>query len=257
MDVIPAIDLLGGNCVRLYQGDYAQAEVFSHDPLEMAHQWARQGARRLHLVDLDGAKTGEPTNHGVIQELCRSLSIPVQVGGGIRNAQTVETLLGNGVDRVILGTIAVEQPELVRELCQRFPQQILVGIDARNGQVATKGWLETTQVQATDLAQQMAKAGVAGIIYTDIQRDGTLQGPNLDALRNLATHVEVPVVASGGVSSLTDLLSLLSLEALGVTEVIVGKALYSGAINLPEAVRSVGQGRWQDVSTDLDSTAFA
>jgi phosphoribosylformimino-5-aminoimidazole carboxamide ribotide isomerase len=158
---------------------------------------------------------------------------------------------------VILGTAAVENPPLVKELCQAFPGQILVGIDARNGQVATKGWLETTTVQAVDLAQRMAEAGVAGIIYTDIERDGTLQGPNLNALRDLVSQVSIPVIASGGVSSLTDLLRLLSLEAMGVTGAIVGKAIYSGAVNLSEAVQSVGQGRWQDVPPDLSSTTIA
>jgi phosphoribosylformimino-5-aminoimidazole carboxamide ribotide isomerase len=257
MDVIPAIDLLEGRCVRLYQGDYAQAEIFSENPLEMALNWANQGAPRLHVVDLDGAKRGLPTNHGVLRDICAALTIPVQVGGGIRNRQTVESLLESGVSQVILGTAAVENPPLVKELCQAFPGQILVGIDARNGQVATKGWLETTTVQAVDLAQRMAEAGVAGIIYTDIERDGTLQGPNLNALRDLVSQVSIPVIASGGVSSLTDLLRLLSLEAMGVTGAIVGKAIYSGAVNLSEAVQSVGQGRWQDVPPDLSSTTIA
>jgi len=257
MDVIPAIDLLGGQCVRLYQGDYAQAQVFSENPVEMALSWANQGASRLHLVDLDGAKTGEPINQTVIQAICAALPIPVQVGGGIRHRQTAEILFQSGVSQVILGTVAVEQPELVQELCQSYPGKILVGIDARNGQVATKGWLETTTVQAVDLAQRMAQMGCAGIIYTDIQRDGTLQGPNLPALRELATHVDVPIVASGGVSSLTDLLSLCALEALGVTGVIVGKALYSGAVDLREAIQAIGQGRWQDVPLDLGTTAIA
>jgi len=257
MDVIPAIDLLEGRCVRLYQGDYAQAEIFSENPLAMALNWANQGAPRLHVVDLDGAKRGLPTNHGVLQEICAALTIPVQVGGGIRDRQTVESLLGSGVSQVILGTVAVENPPLVEELCQAFPGQILVGIDARNGQVATKGWLETTTVQAVDLAQRMTAVGVAGIIYTDIERDGTLQGPNLNALRDLVSQVSVPVIASGGVSSLTDLLRLLSLEALGVTGAIVGKALYSGAVNLSEAVQAVGQGRWQDVPPDLSSKTIA
>ena len=257
MDVIPAIDLLGGQCVRLYQGDYAQAQVFSENPLEMALSWVNQGAPRLHLVDLDGAKTGEPINHKVIHAICAALSIPVQVGGGIRSRATAEMLFAAGVSQVILGTVAVEQPALVQELCRDYPGKVIVGIDARNGQVATKDWLETTTVQAIDLAQQMAAAGAAGIIYTDIQRDGTLQGPNLAALRALATQVEVPIVASGGVSSLTDLLSLLALEPLGVSGVIVGKALYSGAVDLREAIQAIGQGRWQDVPLDLGTTAIA
>jgi phosphoribosylformimino-5-aminoimidazole carboxamide ribotide isomerase len=162
-----------------------------------------------------------------------------------------------GVDRIILGTVAVEQPELVRELCQQYPNQIAIGIDARDGKVATKGWLETSEVLAIDLARQMAQMGVAAIIYTDIHRDGTLTGPNLAALRELASGIEIPVIASGGVSSLQDLLDLLSLTAVGVTGAIIGRALYTGEVNLTEAIRAVGDGRWQDVPPDLGVTSFA
>jgi phosphoribosylformimino-5-aminoimidazole carboxamide ribotide isomerase len=257
MDVIPAIDLLGGHCVRLYQGDYNQSQVFDQNPVTVARQWQDQGATRLHLVDLDGAKTGEPVNQAVIANIVAALDIPVQVGGGLRTYQGVADLLALGVRRAILGTVAIEKPELVKQLCDAFPGQILVGIDARQGRVATRGWLETTEVLATDLAQQMAKAGAAGIIYTDIQRDGTLQGPNLDALREMATAVSVPVIASGGVSSLTDILSLLALAPMGVSGVIVGRALYTGDLSLSEAVRAVGPSRWQDVPPDLGNSAFA
>jgi phosphoribosylformimino-5-aminoimidazole carboxamide ribotide isomerase len=257
MDVIPAIDLLGGHCVRLYQGDYNQSQVFDQNPVTVARQWQDQGATRLHLVDLDGAKTGEPVNQAVIADIVAALDIPVQVGGGLRTYQGVADLLALGVRRAILGTVAIEKPELVKQLCDAFPGQILVGIDARQGRVATRGWLETTEVLATDLAQQMAKAGAAGIIYTDIQRDGTLQGPNLDALREMATAVSVPVIASGGVSSLTDILSLLALAPMGVSGVIVGRALYTGDLSLSEAVRAVGPSRWQDVPPDLGNSAFA
>ncbi len=257
MDVIPAIDLLNGHCVRLYQGDYAQAETFGTDPVAMALHWQNQGASRLHVVDLDGAKTGQPTNHGVIANICQALTIPVQVGGGIRTREPVASLLDQGVAQVILGTAAVNNPDLVKTLGADFPDRILVGIDARNGQVATQGWLETTGVDAVTLAQHMGEAGAAGIIYTDIQRDGTLQGPNLEALRHMANQVSIPVIASGGVSSLTDILSLLALEPLGVTGVIVGKAIYTNHVNLREAVQAVGQGRWQDVPSDLGSTALA
>jgi phosphoribosylformimino-5-aminoimidazole carboxamide ribotide isomerase len=257
MDVIPAIDLLGGRCVRLYQGDYNQSQVFDDNPVTVARQWQEQGATRLHLVDLDGAKSGEPINQAVIAAIAAAVDIPVQVGGGLRTYQGVAELLGLGVRRAILGTVAIEKPELVQELCLAFPGQILVGIDARNGLVATRGWLETTAVQATDLAQQMADLGVAAIIYTDIQRDGTLQGPNLDALRQMAETVSVPVIASGGVSSLTDILSLLALEPIGVKGVIVGRAIYTGDLSLREAVRAVGPGRWQDVPPDFGNSAFA
>lgn len=257
MEVIPAIDLLEGRCVRLYQGDYAQAETFDENPVSVARQWAEQGATRLHVVDLDGAKAGHPVNLQAIEAIVRAVDVPVQVGGGLRDRASAATLLKLGVQRVILGTVAVEQPALVHELCKEFPDQIAVGIDARNGLVATRGWLETSQVSAIDLAQQMTTFGIAAIIYTDIHRDGTLQGPNLDALRELASNVAVPVIASGGMSSVTDLLSLLALEPLGVTGAIVGRALYTGDIALKDALRAVGQGRWQDIPPDFGSSALA
>ncbi len=257
MDVIPAIDLLAGRCVRLYQGDYARSQVFNDDPVAVARQWAEQGAARLHLVDLDGAKTGQPVNLKTIAAIVQAVNIPVQVGGGVRDRDRVRALLELGVERVILGTIALEQPELVQQLAHELPRQILVGIDARNGRVATRGWLETSEVSAIDLAQQVASQGVAGIIYTDIQRDGTLKGPNLAALRELAAAASVPVIASGGVSSITDLLSLLALEPLGVSGVIVGRALYTGDVSLREALQAIGPGRWQDVPPDFGNSALA
>jgi phosphoribosylformimino-5-aminoimidazole carboxamide ribotide isomerase len=250
MQVIPAIDLLDGKCVRLYQGDYNQASVFNDNPVEVALQWVAEGATCLHVVDLDGAKAGKSVNLSVIEAIATAINIPVQVGGGLRDREGVARLLQTGVQRAILGTVAVEKPELVTQLCQEFSNQIVVGIDARNGMVATRGWLETSEVAATDLAQRMAQQGVAAIIYTDIHRDGTLSGPNMDALRELAQAIEIPVIASGGVSSLTDLLSLLSLEARGVTGVIVGRAIYTGDVSLKEAIRAVGEGRWQDIPTE-------
>lgn len=254
MDVIPAIDILGGQCVRLYQGDYAQAQTFGEDPVAMAQHWERQGAGRLHVVDLDGAKQGHPVNLDVIQAIAQTLSIPVQVGGGLRSVEHVAQLLDRGVQRCILGTVAVEQPDLVKQLCDRFPGRIVLGIDARDGWVATRGWLETSQIRALDLAQTLSPLGLAAIIYTDIHRDGTLQGPNLDALRELAEPLSIPVIASGGVSSLTDLLTLLRLEPLGVSGAIVGRAIYTGHLVLKEAIAAVGPGRLQDippVSPDL------
>jgi phosphoribosylformimino-5-aminoimidazole carboxamide ribotide isomerase len=257
MDVIPAIDLLGGRCVRLYQGDYEQSEVFAEDPVTVAIAWAEQGARWLHLVDLDGAKTGEPVNLSVIAKIVETLNIPVQVGGGLRTQARVASFLEMGVQRVILGTVAVENPDLVAQLCQTYPDQIVVGIDAREGMVATRGWLETSKVSAIALGQRVASEGAAAIIYTDIQRDGTLQGPNLPLLRGMAEAVSVPVIASGGVSNLTDILSLLALEPIGVSGVIVGKALYTGDLSLAEALRAIGPGRWQDVPTDLGQSSWA
>ena len=257
MEVIPAIDLLEGRCVRLYQGDYGRSQTFSENPVVVARQWADQGATRLHLVDLDGAKAGHPINTSVIAAIVRAVAVPVQVGGGLRDRQSVIDLLNLGVERVILGTVAVEQPDLVTQLGQEFPDQIVVGIDARNGKVATRGWLENSQVDAIALAQQMANQGVAAIIYTDIQRDGTLQGPNREALREVAAAVSIPIIASGGISSVRDLLNLLALEPLGVCGAIVGQALYTGKISLKEAIRAVGQGRWQDIPPDLGHSALA
>jgi phosphoribosylformimino-5-aminoimidazole carboxamide ribotide isomerase len=247
MEILPAIDLLGGKCVRLYQGDYDRSQIYHEDPVTVAQQWQTQGASRLHLVDLDGAKAGQPINLTAIAAIVKALDIPVQVGGGLRNRDRVKQLLDLGVGRVILGTIAVENPDLVGGLCAEFPGQIVVGIDARNGKVATRGWLETSDVEAGTLAHRMESLGAAAIIYTDIDRDGTMTGPNTDALRELALQLSIPVIASGGVSQLRDLFSLLSLESHGVNGVIIGKALYTGDIQLEEAIRAVGPGRWQDV----------
>lgn len=256
MEVIPAIDLLGGHCVRLYQGDYAQSQVFNENPVEVALQWQNQGATRLHLVDLDGAKAGHPVNVDVIKEIVRVLDIPVQVGGGLRDRPSVETLFNLGVDRAIVGTVAVEKPELVKELCETFPKQVAIGIDARNGKVATKGWLETSELEATALAKAISDQAAA-IIYTDIHRDGTLVGPNQEALKEIASVTDIPIIASGGISSLSDILSLLSLEPVGVKSVIVGKAIYTGKVNLAEAIKAVGDGRLQDIPPNFGDSALA
>ncbi|TVQ45411.1 MAG: 1-(5-phosphoribosyl)-5-[(5-phosphoribosylamino)methylideneamino]imidazole-4-carboxamide isomerase [Gloeocapsa sp. DLM2.Bin57] len=255
MEVIPAIDILDGNCVRLYQGDYQQAQIYNSDPVVVAQEWAQKGASLVHLVDLDGAKQGKPVNLEVIKAIIAAVDIPVQVGGGLRDRQSLQELFALGVARVIVGTIAVENTKEVQNWCQDFPGKVIIGIDARDGKVATKGWLETSRITATSLAQQFPNT--AAIIYTDIQRDGTLTGPNLTALRELAQVVDVPIIASGGVSSLTDLLSLLSLESLGVTGVILGRALYTGAVDLTEAIRAIGNGRWQDVPPEGNFSTFA
>ncbi len=256
MEVIPAIDLLSGKCVRLYQGDYQQSQVFSENPVEVAQEWVKQGATRLHLVDLDGAKQGKSANLPVIEAIIKAISIPVQVGGGLRTKENIAQLINLGVDRAIVGTVAVENPELVKQIATEFSDKIVIGIDARNGKVATRGWLETSEIDAIQLAKQFQEYAAA-IIYTDIHRDGTLQGPNQEALRELTEAINIPVIASGGVSSLTDLLSLLSLEPLGVTGVIVGKALYTGKVDLKEAIQAIGQGRWQDIPPDFGSSSFA
>jgi phosphoribosylformimino-5-aminoimidazole carboxamide ribotide isomerase len=256
MEVIPAIDLLEGRCVRLYQGDYDQSEVFDDNPVAVARQWEEQGATRLHLVDLDGAKSGQPENWQAIDAIVRAVSVPVEVGGGLRDRDRVTALFDLGVRYAILGTAAIENPDLVGELSRDFPGQIIVGIDARDGKVATRGWLETSEIEAIDLAQRMEHQGAAAVIYTDIKRDGTLQGPNIAALRAMAQAVSMPVIASGGVGALKDLLKLLSLEAHGVAGVIVGRALYTGDVSLKEAIRAIGNGRWQDVPPSLGESAF-
>jgi phosphoribosylformimino-5-aminoimidazole carboxamide ribotide isomerase len=257
MDVIPAIDLLEGRCVRLFQGDYAQSQIFNENPVEVALQWEAEGATRLHLVDLDGAKAGKPENWKAIAAIAQAVNLPIQVGGGLRDADRVSALFDLGVQYAILGTVAVEQPELVAQLCAKFPGQIIVGIDAREGKVATRGWLETSEVMAVELAQRMSEMGAAAIVYTDIKRDGTLQGPNMEALRELAVAIDTPVIASGGVSSVSDLLKLLSLVPSGVSGVIVGKALYTGDVSLKEAIRAIGPGRWQDVPIEGGGSAIA
>ncbi|MEB3334083.1 MAG: 1-(5-phosphoribosyl)-5-[(5-phosphoribosylamino)methylideneamino]imidazole-4-carboxamide isomerase [Cyanobacteriota bacterium] len=246
MDVIPAIDLLEGRCVRLRQGDYNQVTTFSEDPLTQALEWQRQGARRLHLVDLDGARAGKPVNDAAVRAITAALSIPVQLGGGVRTLERAEQLLALGLDRVILGTLAVEEPDLVCRLAERQPGRIVVGIDARDGLVATRGWLRDSALQATEVAQRFDHSGVAALITTDIATDGTLAGPNLPFLRRMAQASSLPVIASGGVGSLADLLSLLSLAPLGVSGVVVGRALYDGRVDLAEALQAIGPERWQD-----------
>lgn len=236
MEVIPAIDLRGGLCVRLYQGDYERETVFSEDPVAVAIHWHELGARRLHVVDLDGAAQGTPANEGVIRAIARAVPIPLQVGGGIRDLATVGAVLGWGVTRVVLGTAAVEEPGVVKAACDAYPDGVIVALDARNGRVAIKGWLEDTDVEARDLAQQMAAVGVPRFLYTDIARDGTSTEPNFDAIARMQQATGRPIIASGGVARLEH---LQRLQELGVEAAIVGRALYTGAINLPEALEAV------------------
>lgn len=241
MLIIPAIDLKGGRCVRLLRGDLQSETVYGDDPVAMGRRWVDAGARYLHVVDLDGAVAGKPVNGDAIAALCAALPIPVEVGGGVRTLERAGAVLAMGADRVIFGTAALERPELVADACRRFPGRVAVGIDARGGQVATQGWLETSAVTALDLARRLEGAGVACIVYTDIERDGTQQGVNVAATRALAEAIDIPVIASGGVGSLTDIAAVLPCEAVGVTGVIVGRALYSGAVRLEDALRLAAQ----------------
>jgi len=236
MIVIPAIDLKEGKCVRLEQGLMERDTVFCDNPAEQAVEWQRQGAELLHIVDLDGAFAGEPRNRGAIEAIVTALTIPTQLGGGIRDIPTIETYLSLGIGRVILGTAAQRNPALVEEACRLFPGRVVVGIDAKNGMVAVQGWAEVTGVTATELARKFEGFGVAAIIYTDISRDGMMQGPNIAATKELAEAITIPVIASGGVSSLADIENLLAIEASGVAGAITGKAIYTGAIRLAEAV---------------------
>ncbi|MBK8159789.1 MAG: 1-(5-phosphoribosyl)-5-[(5-phosphoribosylamino)methylideneamino]imidazole-4-carboxamide isomerase [Rhodospirillaceae bacterium] len=243
MIIFPAIDLKGGQCVRLIKGDMAQATVFNTDPADQARQFAAAGAEWLHLVDLDGAFAGAPVNEAAVEGILAATALPVQLGGGIRDMGRIEAWLKKGVARVILGTVALKNPDLVKQACRRFPGKIAVGIDAKGGKVAVEGWAETSELTALDLARRFEDAGVAAIIYTDIDRDGLLQGVNVPATAELAAALSIPVIASGGVSSLDDIHALL--DALpssrgkggGIVGVISGRAIYDGRLDLKEALQ--------------------
>ena len=239
MEIIPAIDLKSGRCVRLYQGDYGKETVYSDDPMEVALRWQREGAQRLHLVDLDGAALGKMANLDVIKEVVKVLDIPVQVGGGIRELETALDLLDTGVERVVLGTAVIQQPDLVEELCRRCgSESVVAAVDARDGVVAIKGWTEASSLHAMEVVRRMTALGVGRFLYTDIARDGTLTEPNFGALEELVASTNQPILASGGVSSLEH---LLRLESVGVEGAIIGKALYTGDLDLSIALGTVKQ----------------
>ena len=239
-EVIPAIDLLGGECVRLSQGRYDQATIYDADPGAVAGRFTATGIRRLHVVDLDGARDGCPANVSAIAAVVTAAGdVPVQLGGGIRTLDSIEAALDLGVDRVILGTVALRDPALVRSAAEQFSGRIAVGIDARDGRVAVEGWMETSDARAVDLARSFEEAGVSALIYTDIARDGMLTGPNLDATAALADVVSIPVIASGGVGSENDVVAAAALAPRGVSGVIVGRALYTGAVGLESVLEKV------------------
>lgn len=238
MILYPAIDLKDGQAVRLLRGEMDAATVFNDDPTAQAQAFVDAGCQWLHLVDLNGAFAGEPVNAAPVEAILKQCDVPAQLGGGIRDMATIERWLDKGLARVILGTVAVENPELVREAARAFPGKVAVGIDARNGMVATKGWAEETDVEVTDLARQFEDAGVAAIIYTDINRDGAMQGPNVEATAALARAISIPVIASGGVSSIADLIALRDCDA-ELNGAISGRALYDGAIDLKEALAAL------------------
>ncbi len=234
MVIIPAIDLKDGLCVRLLQGRKEDATVYSDDPVATARKWESYGAKLLHVVDLDGAFTGSQKNFESIRKIRESISMDIEVGGGIRDIDRIDKLVSLGINRVILGTVAIENPGLVKEACRKYPGRVVIGIDAKNGLVAVKGWVEVTQVRARDLALQMQGHGAAGIIYTDISKDGMMTGPNIEATREMAEALDIPVIASGGVSSIDDIKRLLGIK--GLWGAITGKAIYSGSLDLKSAI---------------------
>jgi len=237
MEIIPAVDIKGGKCVRLYQGDYNRETVFDEYPVTAALIWYSQGARWLHIVDLDGAVAGEPKNMAVVEEIIKETGLLIELGGGIRQEDVAEKLLRQGVGRIVLGTAAIENRELVKKLCQKFGEAIAVSLDARDGTIAIRGWQKNTPVEILQLSREMADTGVSRLIYTDIKRDGTLTEPNFDMIKRLIAATNVPVIVAGGISRLEH---LQKLGELGVEGAIIGKALYTGDINLGEAIVNFG-----------------
>ncbi len=241
INIYPAIDILDGKCVRLFKGDYAQNTVYNFDPVFVAKKWLSLGAEYLHIVDLDGAKTGQPENLEIVKKIARLDGLKVQVGGGIRCLATIKMVLDAGVDKVILGTAAINDKEFAKAALKEFGPKIILGLDCRNGKPAVAGWLENTEISAIDFANELKDFGLSKVIYTDIECDGTLQGPNFDELREFANATQIPTVASGGISSIHDVIKLAELKATGIPleGVIVGKALYANNIKLDELIATV------------------
>lgn len=240
MELWPAIDLRGGKCVRLLQGDYDRETVFGEDPVAMARDFVAAGARRLHVVDLDGAKAGTPVQAELVRRMVEAAGVPCQLGGGVRTREAAAAYLAAGVERVVLGSAAVEHPELLESLAHEHPGRIVLGLDARDGRVALRGWLETTGLTAVEVARRHAGLPLAGVVYTDIAKDGMLAGPNLEALAEMIAATRLPVVASGGVATAAD---IRRVAATGAAGCIVGKALYAGAVTMPAALAAAGDDR--------------
>jgi phosphoribosylformimino-5-aminoimidazole carboxamide ribotide isomerase len=244
MIIIPAIDLKGGQCVRLSQGDMDRATVYSENPAEMAKTWQSMGAQRIHVVDLNGAVSGQPKNRDAIIAIVSAVSVPVQLGGGIRDIETIKEYFSCGIDRVILGTAAIKNPLFLEESCRAWPGRIIVGIDAADGMVCVQGWTEKTAMSVVDLVKKIEHLPLAAIVFTDIKRDGMLTGPNIESTAQLARSTHIPVIASGGVSRIEDIEALLTAEQSGVSGVIIGRALYTGNLDLRECIR-IAEGKRQ------------
>ncbi len=236
MEIIPAIDLRGGRCVRLFQGNYDKETVFSNDPIDVAVRWEREGAKRLHVVDLDGAKEGFPKNIDAVAKIAKSVNIPIQMGGGIRTLEIAKLAVDSGVQRVVIGTSAAKDPNAFNEIVNELGEKVVVGIDARNGRVAVQGWLDDTGIPALDFAKEMEKLGAKRIIFTDIIQDGAMSGVNIESIKAILEAVGIPVIAAGGVTSIEDILRLKDLEPLGLEGVIAGRSIYEGSLRLIDAL---------------------
>ncbi len=247
MKLIPAIDLMNGKCVRLFKGDFNKRKDFSKKPYEQAQYWESEGAECMHIVDLDAAKSGNPSNDKTIKEIVKTVNIPIQIGGGIRSQERIEQLFSYGIDKVIMGTSAIENKELVKNLSNKFPGRIIVGIDAKDGRVSTRGWLEQSNILATDLVKEFSSFKIANFIVTDINTDGTLEGTNEVFIKDILNITDIPVIASGGIGSISDLLSLIKFESYGLYGVIVGKALYENKFTINEANRILSSERLTDI----------
>jgi len=237
VEIWPAIDIRGGKCVRLCQGDYSREIVFDSDPVAVAQHWVAQGARRLHIVDLDGAKKGEPVNVTIICQIFQEVGVPCQFGGGVRREDTISQLLEAGASRVVIGTRGIKDPDWFRDMARKFPNRIVLGLDARGGQAATNGWLETSSRTAAEIVAEFANEPIAAVVFTDISADGMLSGVNIETLRQMQRYVNFPLIASGGVTTLDD---VRALKAVGVTGCIIGRALYEGRLSLPEVLAAAG-----------------
>ena len=255
MKLIPAIDLMNGKCVRLFKGDFNKRKDFSKEPHQQAKYWEKEGAKCIHIVDLDAAKTGIPTNDQSIKKIVNEVNIPIQIGGGIRSVERIEQLLSYGIDKVIMGTSAIENKELVKDLSSKYPKKIIVGIDAKDGKVSTRGWLKQSDVLATDLVKEFSYFKIASFVVTDINTDGTLEGTNENFIKKILEITDIPVIASGGVGSISDLLSLVKFENSGLFGVIVGKALYENKFTISQANNVLSSERLNDF--DLNRNYYA